>query len=168
MGEKSRLICKYRKEQIYRKGAWEDVFLPSGWSFSEATALKWHQWLGTGLCPLWWQGGGVGGHHLLLKTTGVNLTNTMNKFSMAILNKDLSSIHSSQQPLEPTALKAGLCTNAPVTKLSVFCPFPEGCCHPCVTGRKTGYREDEKLTQSHRPSELEKYNPRVHLKSPGP
>lgn len=113
-------------------------------------------------------GGGVGGHHLLLKTTGVNLTNTMNKFSMAILNKDLSSIHSSQQPLEPIALQAGLCTNAPVTKLSVFCPFPEGCCHPCVTGRKTGYREYEKLTQSHRPSELEKYNPRVHLKSPGP
>lgn len=63
------------------------------------------------MCRLWWQGDGVGGHHLLLKTTDVNLTNMMNRFSMALLNNDLSSIHNSQQPLEPAALWAGLCAN---------------------------------------------------------
>lgn len=110
----------------------------------------------------------LGGIIFYCKPQDVNLTNMMNKFSMAVLNNHLSSSHSSQQPLEPAALQAGLCANAPVTKLSVFCPFREGWCHPCVTGRKTGSREDEKLIQSHRPSELEKYNPRVQLKSPGP
>lgn len=78
----------------------------------------------------------LGGIIFYCKPQDVNLTNMMNKFSMAVLNNDLSSSHSSQQPLEPAALQAGLCANAPVPNSACSVPSRRAGATPVSQGGK--------------------------------
>lgn len=50
---------------------------------------------------------GLGDIIFYSKPQDVNLTNMMNKFSIAVLNNDLSTSHSSQQPWNPLHSRQG-------------------------------------------------------------